>query len=230
LGGLGSAAFGHIAGHPALGGHRSLVIDLPGHGLSDRPRDWGYSLDDHASAVSAVCAAADVEGIDLVGHSLGADIAITVAGRNAGLVRRLVVAEANLDPLPPSATGGRGSQRIAAQSEGEFVQTGFGACLAAYPDWAPTLRLCDPVAVHRSAVGLMTGTRPTMRDMLTALRIERTFIRGDRGEPLLDAEGLVAAGVTVVTIVDSGHVMMDDQPAAFVEALAAALPDQPLAD
>ena len=86
-----------------------------------------------------------------------------------------------------------------------------------------------PLAVHRSAVGLVTGTRPTMRDMLTTLTIERTFIRGDHGEPLVDAEGLAAAGVTVVTIDDSGHVMMDDQPAAFVEALAAALPDTPVA-
>src|SRR6478609_2189282 len=173
LGGVGWAAFGHIAGHPTLGGHRSLVIDLPGHGLSDRPRDWVYSLDDHAAAVAAVCAAAGVDGIDLVGHSLGADIAITVTGRNPGLVSRLVVAEANLDPLPRSATGGRGSQRIAAQAEEPFVATGFGAYIAAYADWAPTLRLCDPVAVHRSAVGLVTGTRPTMRDMLTTLTIER---------------------------------------------------------
>ena len=123
---------------------------------------------------------AGVDGIDLVGHSLGADIAITVAGRNPGLVRRVVVAEANLDPLPRSATGGRGSQRIAAQTEDAFVAEGFSACLEAYPDWAPTLRLCDPVAVYRSAVGLVTGTRPTMRDMLMALTIERTFIRGDR--------------------------------------------------
>jgi pimeloyl-ACP methyl ester carboxylesterase len=229
LGGLGAAAFGHIAGHPALGGHRSLVIDLPGHGLSDRPRDWGYSLDDHASAVAAVCAAAGIDGIDLVGHSLGADIAITVAARNPDLVRRLVVAEPNLDPLPRSATGARGSQRIAAQTEDAFVATGYAACLAAYGDWAPTLRLCDPVAVHRSAVGLVTGTEPTMRDMLTALTIERTFIRGDHGEPLVDREGLTAAGVTVVTIDDSGHVMMDDQPAAFVDALAVALPDTPVA-
>ena len=67
-----------------------------------------------------------------------------------------------------------------------------------------------------------------MRDMLMALTIERTFIRGDRGEPLVDAESLAAAGVAVVTIADSGHVMMDDQPAAFVEALAAALPDTPM--
>jgi pimeloyl-ACP methyl ester carboxylesterase len=225
LGGTGSAAFGHIAGHPALGGHRSLVIDLPGHGLSDRPLDWGYSLDDHASAVAMVCAAGGVEAIDLVGHSLGADIAVVVAGRNPGLVRRLVIAEANLDPLPRSATGGRGSQRIAAQTEDAFVATGFREILEGIPDWTPTLRLCDPVAVYRSAVGLVTGTRPTMRDMLVALTIERTFMRGERGEPLADPEGLAAAGVNVVTIADAGHVMMVDQPEAFVEALSGALPD-----
>ena len=227
LGGTGWAAFGHIAGHPALGGHRSLVIDLPGHGLSDRPPDWGYSLDDHASAVAMVCTAAGVEGIDLVGHSLGADIAVTVAGRNPGLVGRLVIAEANLDPLPRSAMGGRMSQRIAAQAEEMFVATGFRELLEGNPGWAPTLRLCDPVAVYRSAVGLVTGTRPTMRDMLTALTIKRTFVRGDRGEPLADAEGLTAAGVDVVTIADAGHVMMADQPNAFAEALSAALPDRP---
>ena len=227
LGGTGSATFGHIAGHPDLGGHRSLVIDLPGHGLSDRPPDWGYSLDDHASAVALVCAAGGLEGIDLVGHSLGGDIAVTVAGRNPGLVRRLVVAEGNLDPIPRSATGGRMSQRIAAQTEDGFVATGFGACLEGNPGWAPTLRLCDPVAVHRSAVGLVTGTRPTARDMLTALTIKRMFIRGDRGEPLADAERLTAMGVEVVTIADAGHMMMVDRPKAFVEALAAALPDGP---
>ncbi len=119
------------------------------------------------------------------------------------------------------------SQRIAGQAEDAFVATGFRECLEGNPDWAPTLRLCDPVAVYRSAVGLVTGTRPTMRDMLTALTIERTFVRGDHGEPLADAEGLTAAGVDVVTIGDAGHVMMADQPTAFVEALSAALPDRP---
>jgi pimeloyl-ACP methyl ester carboxylesterase len=33
--------------------------------------------------------------------------------------------------------------------------------------------------------------------------------------------------VDVVTIADAGHVMMDDQPKAFAEALSAALPDRP---
>jgi pimeloyl-ACP methyl ester carboxylesterase len=119
----------------------------------------------------------------------------------------------------------RASQRIAAQTEEEFVTTGYGDILSSYPSWAPMLRLCDARAVYRSAVGLVTGTRPTMREVFTGLEMPRTFILGDRGEPLVDAEGLEAAGVRVVRIADAGHVMMDDQPLAFVEAVAAAFPD-----
>src|SRR3989442_931509 len=95
-------------------------------------------------------------------------------------------------PSPPApaprvlpAWGVRASQRIAAQTEEAFVATGYGALLEAYPTWAPMLRLCDARAVHRSAVGLVTGTRPTMREVLTGLERPRTFIHGDRGEPLL---------------------------------------------
>ena len=51
------------------------------------------------------------------------------------------------------------------------------------------------------------------------------LIAGALQMPLVGAEGLQAAGVNVVTIPGSGHVVMDDQPAAFVEALAAAFPD-----
>jgi pimeloyl-ACP methyl ester carboxylesterase len=222
MGGLGSATFGEVAGHPALGGHRSLVVDLPGHGLSDRPSEFGYTLDEHASVIARVCEAAGVESVDLVGHSLGADIAVVVVGRYPRLVGRLVAAEANLDPLPRSTTG-RFSQRIAMQSEEEFVARGYQELMDMVSRWAWMLRLSDPRAVYRSAVGLITGTRPTMREMLLAARIPRTFIRGEQGEPLVDAEGLQAAGVTVVTIPDAGHLMMEDQPEAFVAALGSAL-------
>jgi pimeloyl-ACP methyl ester carboxylesterase len=222
LGGTGGAVFGGVAGHAALGGHRSLVIDLPGHGLSDRPADFGYTLDDHAVVIARVCAAEGLEAVDLVGHSLGADIAIVVAGRNPGLVGRLVVSEGNLDPLPV-ATDQRMSQRIAAQSEQAFVERGYAELLDSEPTWRPTLRLCDPRAVYRSAVGLITGTRPTMRELLVALSIPRTFIVSEHGEPLRDAEGLRASGVDVVTIPEAGHMMMFDAPAAFATAIANAL-------
>jgi pimeloyl-ACP methyl ester carboxylesterase len=224
LGGNGMAVFGGVVGQPVLGGHRSIVLDLPGHGASDRPDDFSYSLEAHAAAVAAVCAAAGIDDIDLLGHSLGADISVVVAYRNPGLVRRLILSEANLDPLPASSTG-RASQAIRLQAEAEFVATGYQRYLDEYPDWAPTLRLCSPRAVHRSAVGLTTGTTPTMREMFVSMEIPRTFIRGDRGEPLLDAEGLAAAGVRVVVIPDAGHMMMTDNPPAFLAAVVTALGD-----
>ncbi len=222
LGGTGEAIFGHVVRDPAIAGHRAIVVDLPGHGASDRPGDYPYTLDAHAEAVAAVCRAAGAGRIDLVGHSLGGDIAVVVAARYAGLVRRLVISEANLDPLPASLSG-RGSQAIRSQTERAFVATGFGALMDANEGWARNLRSCDPRAVYRSAVGLTTGTIPTMRAMLLASTMPRTFIHGEHGEPLLDEAGLAASGVCVVTIADAGHMVMLDNPVGYIPELAAAL-------
>jgi pimeloyl-ACP methyl ester carboxylesterase len=225
LHGLGSNGLSNLAAvarHPSIAGHRSLVVDLPGHGWSDRPGDFRYGLEDHADAVAAACAAAGVDGIDLIGHSLGADISIVVAHRHPDLVRRLVIFEANLDPLPPSTTA-RASQAIRAQSEDAFVATGYDHLIADFPDWAITLRAASPIAVHRSATGLNVGTVPTMREMFVAMTIPRTFMHGDRGEPLLDADGLRRSGVRVITIPNAGHMIMFDNPAAFIPALAETL-------
>jgi pimeloyl-ACP methyl ester carboxylesterase len=226
LGGNAEAILGAVADDPALGRHRSILIDLPGHGASDRPEDFSYSLDAHAAAVAAVCSAAGVDGVDLIGHSLGADVSIVVAYRYPDLVARLVISEANLDPLPAS-NHGRASQAIRLELEAEFVATGYERLVAENPGWAGTLRQCSALAIHRSAVGLTTGTTPTMREMFVSLEMPRTFIHGDRGEPLLDADGLRAAGIQVITIPNAGHMMMRDNPPAFLDAAATALGQTP---
>jgi pimeloyl-ACP methyl ester carboxylesterase len=222
LGSNGLALYGRYMGRPELGGRRAIVLDLPGHGASDRPMDFSYDLDAHAGAVAAVCAAAGVDGIDLVGHSLGGDTSIVVAARNPGLVARLVISEANLDPLPASLTE-RASQAMRAVPEAEWVATGYARLLEADPGWAETMRLCGPHAVHRSAVGLTTMTRPTTRELFTGLSIPRTFIHGDHGEPLLGAAQLRAAGIRVVTVPDAAHMVMFDNPEGYFRALVEAL-------
>jgi pimeloyl-ACP methyl ester carboxylesterase len=223
LGSTGAWVFGEVAPDPRLGGHRSIVIDLPGFGLSDRPGDWGYRLDDHAGAVAAACAAAGVAEVDLIGHSLGGDVAVVVAARQPGLVRRLVISEANLDPLPATASGERASQRIAAQGEAAFLADGYEQLLADWPTWRPTLRLASPIAVFRSARGLVDGTSPTMRELFYRLEIPRTFISGGEGEPLRDPEGMVASGVRLEVIAGAGHMVMDDDLDGYVSAVARAL-------
>lgn len=222
LGSNGMAVFGRYMDRLELGRRRSLVIDLPGHGASDRPADFAYDLEGHADAVAAAIQGARLDGVELVGHSLGGDTSIVVAARHPDLVRRLVITEANLDPLPP-ALDARASQAIRAVPEHEWVETGWARLLEAEPGWARTLRLCAPYAVHRSAVGLTTMTRPTTRELFAALPIPRTFIHGEHGEPLLGADQLRAAGIRVTMVPAAGHMMMDDNPEGYLAALVDAL-------
>ena len=210
-----------VAG-PAFATGRSIIVDLPGHGRSDRPSTFGYTLDEHAVAVGALLDAEGLRGVDLIGHSLGGSIAIVLASRRPDLVAQLVVVEANLDPLPALSTG-LGSQRISSYSEAAWLTEGSADFIARNPALAATLRRCDPLAIHRSAVGLITGTRPTVRALLMSLAIPRAFIRGARGELLGGAEQLVETGVRLVELPDAGHMVMLDQPELFARALVEAL-------
>ena len=54
--------------------HRALLIDLPGHGLSDKPHR-AYPIEFFARATEAVMRDAQVERAILIGHSLGGPIA-----------------------------------------------------------------------------------------------------------------------------------------------------------
>ena len=54
--------------------NRVIALDLPGHGLSDKP-ELAYSMDLFARAVDAVMRDAKVERGVLVGHSMGTPIA-----------------------------------------------------------------------------------------------------------------------------------------------------------
>ena len=123
--------------------------------------------------------------------------------------------------MPPSSTG-LGSQQVASQAEAAWISAGYAEFVAANREWAPTLRQCDPRAVHRSAVGLIAGSRPIMRELLVRLPIPRTFIRGTRGQVLLDRDELEGAGIRIVELSDAGHMVMVDQPDAFAGALAEA--------
>ncbi|KMS83714.1 MULTISPECIES: alpha/beta fold hydrolase [Streptomyces] len=218
LGAMSAAYHAHITARPELAGRRSLFVDLPGHGTSDRPQDFGYTLEDHADAVAVALDAARVAGAELIGHSMGGAVAIVLAHRRPDLVSRLVLTEANLDACPPPTAGSSG---IAAYGEDEFVAGGHARVLEAVgPLWAATMRLADPRALHRSAVGLRKGSDPVMRTVLEGLPVDRVFLQGEHSGELVGRESLQAAGVRVVTVPGAGHNVMFDNPDAFVAAVA----------
>ena len=218
LGGSSTTTWSGLAPILEPTGRRSLLVDLFGHGRSDGPGDFGYTLAEHADTVADVVDSAIGAPVDVVGHSMGGAVSIVLAARRPDLVRSLLLVEPNLDPGLASR-GVPGSTGIASYDEDEFLTGGLQEFLAiADPEWVPTLRTTDPVALHRSAVGLVRGTRPTMRQLLTAMTIPRTHVAGDRGIPD-DVTGLPEAGVRCVTVPAAGHVPMVDNLEGFLAAL-----------
>ncbi|GGY40112.1 alpha/beta fold hydrolase [Streptomyces omiyaensis] len=223
LHGLGCTAasdFAHIAAHPALGGGRALLVDLLGHGLSDRPAGFDYRPERQAAAVAALLDHLDLRGVDLVGHSMGGAVAIHLAAARPGRIARLVVAEPNL-----YAGGGPFSRHVARQPEEEFVRSGFATLLAVADrvDHAARLRLADPRAVHRCAVALVEGGEPEAGDVLDALTMPRAFLVGEKSLPDRAAEQAARMGVPVLEVPAAGHNLMLDNPDGFAAALARAL-------
>jgi pimeloyl-ACP methyl ester carboxylesterase len=155
LGGAASADFARVVANPSLIGHRSLLVDLFGHGYSDAPEEFGYTLEDHAHSVSRLLDHLSLKGCGVFGHSMGGSVAITLAAHRPDLVSRLVIAEGNLD-----SGGGVVSTGIATQTEHEFESTGHRALLQRFlsDGWVTrvaTFRACSPMGLYRSAVGLV---------------------------------------------------------------------------
>ncbi|MEV6398887.1 alpha/beta hydrolase [Streptomyces sp. NPDC051907] len=225
LGATSPAYFAEVAVHPLLAGRRSLLIDMLGHGISDRPTDFDYTLESHADALATALDAAGVDGAELIAHSMGGSVAIVLAARHPRLVSRLVLVDANLDPLPRTP-GSSGSSGIGAYTEEEFLAGGWAEVRDRVgPHWWSTMRLAGREALHRSATHLIRGTVPTMRELLVELKIPRAFLLPGADGPLPGAAALADAGVSVVAIPDCGHNIMLDNPQAFVRATAAALAD-----
>ncbi|AZM89225.1 MULTISPECIES: alpha/beta fold hydrolase [Streptomyces] len=226
LHGLGStspAYFAASAVHPLLAGRRSLLLDMLGHGHSDRPETFSYTLEAHADAVARAMTAAGAEGAEVIAHSMGGAVAIVLAARHPRLVSRLVLVDANLDPQPP-VPGTAGSSGLASYTEEEFLAGGWAEVrdrVGAH--WWSTMRLAGRTALYRSAVNLAAGTTPTMRELLLELEIPRGFLLPEQDGPLAGAEALEAAGVTVVAVPDCGHNIMLDNPEGFARATAAVL-------
>ncbi len=222
LGGSSTVSFANVATVLASSGWRSLLIDLPGHGHSEVPENWPYTIEAMASLVMEVVAGLADGPVKLFGHSMGGSVAIICAHHFPGAIERLIVAEPNLDP----ATGTI-SPRIARRSEDHFVTQGYPALPRATRlladkgdiesrDWLQTLEMASPMALHRCATSLMAHRSLSFGEQLAALSIPVATIRGERSsfETIRGDDSL-----TGYVVPDAGHQMFAGNPGAFVEIL-----------
>lgn len=219
---------------------RVLLLDLPGHGLSDRP-DASYALAWYARVVARWIVALGLAEVDVVGHSFGGGVAQMLLLECPERIRRLVLV----------ASGGLGREirpvlRLA--SVPVVVETfgqpfmGFGTRLALRAGSGFSKKDIEELAAMNAKPGSARAFARTVRDIIDWRGQRRGFFErvnevaqlppiavfwGDRDRiiPIAHGRKLVKAleGVVFVTFEGCGHYLHREQPDAFVRALRAFL-------
>lgn len=223
---------------PRLARTRTVVtLDVPGFGDA-APAGRGFRLDDVADRIHRDVVAARLGGpVDLVGHSMGAAVALSLAARHPEAVRSLVlVSPAGLRPLPPALAAGLG---FAAQA---YIPVRRRAAPLATFGWGRRLLMAGgvvdgaalPEGVVRELVAASRGARRIgpalsavvsvdLRATLAALPmpVGALWGSGDRVIPPGGAHTVLAMRPDAIceVIAGTGHISMIERPAAFVAAL-----------
>lgn len=79
--------------------HKLVLVDLLGHGQSDKPK-VDYTLDFMAGGVLAAIKASGVKKPVLLGHSMGGPVARTVIRQKPNLASGLILVDSAIYPLP----------------------------------------------------------------------------------------------------------------------------------
>jgi pimeloyl-ACP methyl ester carboxylesterase len=224
---------------PDLARSRQVAaVDLPGFGESESTGD-GYDLDVVANRIARGLAAHGVRGpFDLVGHSLGGGVALTLAAARPRTVRRLVlVAPAGFRPMPAIVTTVLASTADALltlrRNAAGLTELPWGRRLLlamAAADGAgvpPTLArqmVTASVSARRTAPALATITAADLRPLLREAPAGLGVIWGqsDLTVPIRALETIREArpDTSVIVLRNAGHVPMVERPGAFVEALS----------
>lgn len=135
--------------------YRCIVPDHIGSGLSDKPSEWSYRLEDHIANLVRLIEHLDLRDLTVIVHDWGGPIGLGAAGRVADRVSRLVVCNTAVQFLGAAPL----SIRMCQTPLGDVLIRGFNAFIkvgliratsdrkrmkgpiatgymAPYPDWA----------------------------------------------------------------------------------------------
>jgi len=215
---------------------RVLMLDLPGHGLSDRP-DASYALAWYARVIARWIVSLGLEQVDLVGHSFGGGVAQMLLLEIPERIRRLVLV----------ASGGLGREirpvlRLASvprvvEAFGQPFM-GIGTRLALRSENGFTKEDIDELATMNVERGSARAFARTVRDIIDWRGQRRSFVDrahevaqlppiavfwGDRDKNIPIAHGKAFAksfdGVVFVPFEGCGHYLHRERPEAFAQAL-----------
>ncbi len=224
--------------------HQVIVPDLRGLGLSAKPTG-GFDKKTQAADVAAVMDALGVAKADVVAHDIGNMVAFQVAARYPQRVRRLVVIDAPVPGVGPwdeilkapllwhFRFGGPDMERLVAGRERIYLDR-FWNEFSASP-----ARFSEPARVHYAALYAMPGAMHSGFAQFAAFDQDavdnRAFLSGGGRlkMPVLAVGGAKSFGPMMATVMraaaddvteaqvpDSGHWIMEENPAATTKLVA----------
>ena len=227
------AAFDHTvwklqARYFAWHGGSVLAVDLPGHGLSQGPPRG--SIPEMADWLVALLDAAEVGQANLVGHSMGALVALEAAARHDARVRKLAL----LGAAPAIPVNDLLLSRAAEDDHHALeLLTGWGYGRRAHfgghrmPGlWMTggglrTLERASPGVLHTDLIatngyeGGEAAAAAVACPVLVVIGARDLMTPAKRGHALAR---MLAASTTVV-IPGAGHIMLDEEPDQTLDAL-----------
>jgi pimeloyl-ACP methyl ester carboxylesterase len=220
---------------PVLSGRRSLLIDFLGHGYSDRPDAFGYTIEAHADTIVTLIDSLGLTDCGIVAHSMGGPVAIGVAAARPDVVSLLVLAEGGPDIADPDIAGPDPNEtgRLDGQSEADYVATGYPKLLddlaedgVADPAGVSAAhlgitRVVDPRAIHREAASMDTTDERALASVLGGLAMPRWYLHGELSDPEPDYERFLAdSGIGFRIVPGVGHPMGLQNPAGLAATVA----------
>src|SRR5579862_3356793 len=221
--------------------HRVVVPDLRGMGLSSHPAD-GYNKKTQAADIRSVLTRLGIDHAAVVGHDIGATVAYAYAARYPDKTDRLVIMDAPVPGIPPwdeivrnpalwqFSFGGPDAERLVAGRERIYLDR-FWNEFAGNPakvDEATrryyTVFYAKPGAMHSAFTQFLSipkDVEDNKASMMTKLTMPVLAIGAAKmfGENEAIVMRNAADNVTEVVIANSGHWLMQEQPAATIAAV-----------
>jgi N-formylmaleamate deformylase len=207
------------------------VLDIRGRGLSEASTVLDYSLDAQAEDAIAVAKALGLSRYAIIGHSMGARIAIRAARNRPSDLTRIVL----VDP-PVSGPGRRPYPANLAWYVDSMAAARNGADIDAMRDFCPTwteeqlrlraewLHTCDERAVLESFAGFHADD---IHADLPHVAVPARLILAARGDVVTDADVVeiktLRPGIEVTRVADAGHMIPWDNEPGFYRAFEAFL-------
>ena len=197
-----------------------LTFDFLGFGDSDKPDTFRYSLEQHAAITKKLIEQFHPTKVSLIAHSMGGTIAVLLAQQLDNLTS-LINLEGNLG----SSDSGIVSRWTAKQAESVFVEQGFNEFLGklrgsedkSFRTWADWYAKSSRLAIHRSGTSLVEWSDSGRLMSLFNQIPRKAYIHGDKtGISHIQPQ---FKNVEQISISDSGHFMMLDNPEEFYAAL-----------